>query len=86
MGAAAAIAAVVTALTANVAHNRRVKPQLQKSVVSAPSSPIDKKEDEDKISLGSDRAADKERRSKGRRQLMATQSSSDSATKTGLQV
>jgi hypothetical protein len=58
-------------------------PELSKQVISAPSSAIDTADnEEDEINLGSDRANDKGKRRKGRRQLMTPQTTGDSSAST----
>lgn len=74
-----------SALATNVRANR-ASSQISKTSIKAPSSAITDKKEEDKITLGSDRARTKGERSKGRRQLMASQSTADSKSPTGLQI
>jgi hypothetical protein len=69
-------------------------PEMSKQVIQAPSSAIDTADkEEDEVNLGSDRAKDSGKRKKGRRQLMATQTTSTSSasnettgSSTGLQL
>lgn len=74
--------------TAQNVRANRADPKINKSALKSPSSAIEKKDDDESVSLGSDRADAKGRR-KGRRQLMSPRAASTTAPSsdsTGLQI
>lgn len=86
IGTAMIVGALTSALSANIEHNRAGDPAVSGTVIKAPASSLD--EDKEKeVNLGSSRSKDRDKRSSGRRKLMAGKGQASPAkASTGLQI